>query len=66
MTSTTTIPYRWTAILIDAGDGSGNMMIELPEELLAHMDLHIGDSVNFEVSEDKSKIFMRKINLSNE
>ncbi|WP_423680458.1 hypothetical protein [Undibacterium sp. WLHG33] len=62
MTSANTVPKRWTATLIDTGDGSGDAMIELPEDLLAKMDLHIGDSVEVEVSEDKSKILMRKIN----
>jgi hypothetical protein len=38
MTSTNTVPTRWTASLIDTGDGSGDMMIELPDDLLAQLD----------------------------
>ncbi|MBC3879675.1 AbrB/MazE/SpoVT family DNA-binding domain-containing protein [Undibacterium sp. FT79W] len=65
MTSTNTVPTRWTASLIDTGDGSGDMMIELPDDLLAQLDLHIGDSVQVEVSEDKLKLLMRKVNTLN-
>lgn len=62
MTSANTVPTRWTANLIDNGDGSGDMMIELPDDLLAQLDLHIGDSVQVEVSEDKLKLLMKKVN----
>jgi len=62
MTSANTVPTRWTASLIDTGDGSGDMMIELPDDLLAQLDLHISDSVQVEVSEDKLKLLMRKVN----
>ncbi|WP_423708837.1 hypothetical protein [Undibacterium sp. WLX3042] len=62
MTSANTVPTRWTASLIDTGDGSGDMMIELPDDLLAQLDLQIGDSVQVDVSEDKSKLLMRKVN----
>lgn len=60
MTSANTVSTKWTASLIDTGDGSGDMMIELPDDLLAQMDLRIGDSVQVEVSDDKSKIFLKK------
>lgn len=62
MTSANTVPTRWTASLIDTGDGSGDMMMELPDDLLAQLDLQIGDSVQVDVSEDKSKLLMRKVN----
>lgn len=65
MTQVNTVPTRWSATLIDTGDGSGDMMIELPEDLLAQIDLRIGDSVKVELSEDKSRILMKKINLDN-
>lgn len=60
MTSANTVSTKWTASLIDTGDGSGDMMIELPDDLLAQLDLQIGDSVQVEVSDDKSKIFLKK------
>ena len=62
MTLANTVPTHWTASLIDTGDGSGDMMIELPDDLLAQLDLQIGDSVQVDVSEDKSKLLMRKVN----
>jgi uncharacterized membrane protein (UPF0127 family) len=64
--STNTVPVKWIATLIDAGDGSGDKLIELPEELLARMDLQIGDSVKIDVSDDKSTLLMTKANLSND
>lgn len=60
MTSANTVSTKWTASLIDTGDGSGDMMIELPDDLLAQMDLRLGDAVTVEVSDDKSKIFLKK------
>jgi uncharacterized membrane protein (UPF0127 family) len=57
MKSANTVPTQWTASLIDTGDGSGDMMIELPDDLIAQMDLRLGDAVTVEVSDDKSKIF---------
>lgn len=60
MKSANTVPTQSTASLIDTGDGSGDMMIELPDDLLAQMDLRLGDAVTVEVSDDKSKIFLKK------
>ena len=60
MKSANTVPTQWTASLIDTGDGSGDMMIELPDDLIAQMDLRLGDAVTVEVSDDKSKIFLKK------
>lgn len=60
MKSLNTIPVRWLAKLIDAGDGSGDKLIELPEELLVQMDLHVGEAVHVRLSDDKSAIFMAK------
>jgi hypothetical protein len=64
MKSANTIPVRWVAKLIDAEDGSGDKLIELPEELLSQMDLRIGDAVSVEVSDDKTAIFMAKATAS--
>lgn len=48
MKSENTIPVRWGANLIDAGDGTGDKLLELPKELLSQMNAHIGDAVQVE------------------
>ncbi len=41
----------WKLTLIDAGDGSGDALIELPDELLAMLGWVEGDSLEFKPSE---------------
>jgi antitoxin ChpS len=38
-----TWPIAWCARLLDIGDGSGDRMIELPDELLEHLGWKLGD-----------------------
>jgi hypothetical protein len=39
---------RWTVVCLDAGDGSGDLIVELPPELLEMMELDIGDELSLE------------------
>ncbi|WP_345789804.1 AbrB/MazE/SpoVT family DNA-binding domain-containing protein [Pseudomonas arsenicoxydans] len=40
---------RWFSTCQDAGDGSGDLVIDLPSELLSKMGLSLGDELNIEV-----------------
>lgn len=42
---------RWRAVCQDAGDGSGDVIIELPSDLLERLDWTLGDELTIE-SED--------------
>lgn len=41
----------WTTQILDAEDGSGDAIIELPEELMAQLGWRIGDELDFTVVE---------------
>lgn len=41
----------WTTQVLDAEDGSGDAIIELPEELMAQLGWRIGDELDFTVVE---------------
>lgn len=41
----------WTTQVLDAEDGSGDAIIELPEELMAQLGWRIGDKLDFTVIE---------------
>jgi len=60
MQSKKAISLEWTATLMDAGDGSGDKLLELPDDLMKQMGLRIGDLVTVDVSEDKSTLIVRK------
>lgn len=40
---------RTTVKCHDPGDGSGDVIIDLPDNILGRMDLHIGDSLIIEL-----------------
>lgn len=40
---------RWTVKCQDTADGSGDVMVDLPPELLATLGLSIGDELTIEV-----------------
>jgi len=42
-------PDRWTVKCQDAADGSGDVIVDLPPELLARFSLSIGDELTIEV-----------------
>lgn len=39
----------WTAICQDSGDGSGDVIVDLPPELIANLELEVGDVLMIEV-----------------
>lgn len=43
---------RWTVKCQRAADGSGDVIIELPLDLLAEMGLSLGDDLDVEVLDD--------------
>lgn len=46
----------WRVVCQDAGDGSGDLVIELPEDLLTGLNWKEGDTLNFDIQEDRSII----------
>lgn len=42
---------RWTSICQDPGDGSGDLIVDLPPELLDEMGLATGDELDIEVAD---------------
>lgn len=40
---------RWTVKYLDAADGSGDVIVELPEDFLAEAGLHLGDELTVEL-----------------
>jgi len=42
------VTYR-TAVCHDAGDGSGDLIVEIPPEVLEAMELRLGDKLNLEL-----------------
>ncbi len=46
------ISQRWQLRLEDAGDGSGDAILILPDDLLDHLNCHEGDVLNLSLSED--------------
>lgn len=44
-----TEPQRWTVKCQDPADGSGDVIIDLPDDLLASLGLSIGDLLTIEV-----------------
>ena len=49
----------WTVRCQDAADGSGDFIVDLPPELLAQMDLGLGDILTVEMV-DGSKVLKQK------
>jgi hypothetical protein len=39
------LAQRWRTQCIDAGDGTGDFLVELPQELLEKMGLKVGDDL---------------------
>ncbi|WP_238474212.1 AbrB/MazE/SpoVT family DNA-binding domain-containing protein [Pseudomonas cavernicola] len=44
----------WLVTCQDAGDGSGDLMLILPDEFMAESGWSIGEELNFEQQEDGS------------
>lgn len=46
----------WQVTLIDAGDGSGDAILNLPDELMTLMGWAIGGTLSIEVSDNCIKV----------
>lgn len=42
---------RWTVECLDAGDGSGDVIVELPQDLLDEMNLKTGDALDLAIGD---------------
>lgn len=52
---------RWRVACRDAGDGSGDMIVDLPDELLRALGWAEGDTLELEADpDDKAAIRLRK------
>lgn len=47
---------NWQVTLIDAGDGSGDAILNLPDELMTLMGWAIGDTLSVEVIDNGIKV----------
>lgn len=47
---------KWQVALIDAGDGSGDVILNLPDELMTLTGWAIGDNLSIEVVDDYIKV----------
>ena len=45
---------KWSMVCVDAGDGSGDLIVELPPELQTAMGLSVGDSLFFNIQPDQT------------
>jgi hypothetical protein len=43
------LAQRWRTPCIDAGDGTGDFLVELPQELLEEMGLKVGDDLALDI-----------------
>ncbi|WP_278386276.1 MULTISPECIES: AbrB/MazE/SpoVT family DNA-binding domain-containing protein [Stutzerimonas stutzeri subgroup] len=48
----TTAPESWRVVCQDPGDGSGDVIVELPSELLEQLGWTLGDELSVEVGEE--------------
>ena len=48
-----TWPVKWHAKLIDTGYGSGDLFIELPDDLLNQLGWKLGDVIEADLDESK-------------
>lgn len=44
--------HSWRTVCQDAGDGSGDLIVDLPPDLLAEMGWKTGDTLNFDILPD--------------
>ena len=51
---------RWTTTLIDAGDGSGDAILQFPDEIIEALGWKEGDELSIEWED--GEIILRKIN----
>ncbi|MCF6753083.1 AbrB/MazE/SpoVT family DNA-binding domain-containing protein [Stutzerimonas stutzeri] len=48
----TTTPESWRVVCQDPGDGSGDVIVELPSELLEQLGWSLGDKLSVEAGEE--------------
>ncbi|KJU79154.1 hypothetical protein N619_13620 [Ectopseudomonas oleovorans] len=51
---------RWIVECVDSGDGSGDLIVELPQELLDEMNLKTGDELDLTIAEAGIIIMTKK------
>jgi len=51
---TNTRAIKWAATLHDTGDGSGDCLLELTDDLMKQLDWHLGDELTMERHDDGS------------
>jgi antitoxin ChpS len=49
----TTTSESWRVVCQDPGDGSGDVIVELPSELLEQLGWSLGDELSVEAGEEK-------------
>jgi hypothetical protein len=54
------IPTTWTIKLLDAGDGTGDAMLCLPDELLESLGWSLGDNLTFSFVENENAVTIVK------
>lgn len=50
---------EWTSVLEDSADGSGDLFLPIPEELLDELGWNIDDELQLEIKEDGSIVISR-------
>lgn len=57
-------PDSWRVVCQDAGDNSGDVIVELPSELLERLGWNLGDELTIEKGEDhiSLKLQQRSVN----
>lgn len=59
VSASNTIPATWQARILDAGDGTGDGILELPDALMAQLGWEIGDRLDISLN-DAGHIVLRK------
>ncbi|RJX30296.1 MAG: hypothetical protein C4516_10655 [Oxalobacter sp.] len=51
---------NWDAKLLDAGDGSGDLILVLPPELVQKVGCNVGDKFEIDCDEKDGRIWFKK------
>lgn len=52
-------PNSWRVVCQDPGDGSGDVIVELPSELLAELGWTLGDELKVERSKEEISLMLK-------
>lgn len=55
-----TTPDSWRVVCQDAGDGSGDVIVELPSELLERLGWALGDELTIEKHEEEISLKLKQ------